>query len=74
MFKNWFLKLGWLYVPISPEGAVIASLIIFLNAWFFRLVGVHSHSAVDTLVGFFPYAVSFWVVYGWIAKHTAARN
>jgi hypothetical protein len=74
MFKNWFLKMSWIYVPISPIGAVITSIIVVLNAWFFKAVDAHSHSPSDTLLNFFPYAVSLWVIYGWIAKQTVTKN
>ncbi|HEY6161218.1 MAG TPA: hypothetical protein VI112_08345 [Bacteroidia bacterium] len=69
-----FKKRSWFYVPASVAGTFIALVTLTLNTWFFLAIDRNSHSVSDTLINFFPYFVSFWTVYGWIASNTSAKN
>jgi hypothetical protein len=69
-----FKRSGWFYFPVSVLGTIIAVVTLALNAWFFAVIDWHSHSVSDTFSNFFPYAVGFWVVYGWIASNTSGKN
>jgi putative effector of murein hydrolase LrgA (UPF0299 family) len=69
-----FKKYSWFYIPSSVAGFLIAFITITLNIWFFLAIDRSSHSVSDTLINFFPYCVSFWTVYGWIASNTSGKK
>ena len=73
MKHRWFRRLGWLYLPTSPAGWLIALLALALTVNVFVAVDRHSHSASDTLYGVFPYAALFAIITMWIASHTSAE-
>jgi hypothetical protein len=66
----WFEKWGWTYRPIDVAGWLVAALTLAACAWVFWAVDRKSHSVSDTLIGVFPYVVSFLVVFGWVASNT----
>ena len=68
----WFKKNGWVHIPVSIIGIIVALVTLALNVWFFLVIDSHSHSGSDTLINFFPYCVCFWAVYGWIARNTSS--
>jgi hypothetical protein len=70
----WFKRSGWIYQPVSFAGWSITLLTFAMCAWFFIVIDRHSHSVSDTLIGFFPYGVCFWVVTFWIASNTVENN
>jgi len=71
---NWFKKRSWVYLPASLAGWIVTLATLSLILWVFTAVDRNSHSASDTLIGVFPYAVSFLVIAGWIAHNTSDRN
>jgi hypothetical protein len=66
----WFEKRRWVYRPIDPVGWLIALLTAAACVWVFWAVDRKSHSVSDTLIGAFPYVISFLVVFGWVAANT----
>jgi len=73
MRLSWFKRFGWFYRPVAWPGwlAFILTLIFCGNV--FVAVDRHSHSASDTLYGVFPFWVSAWTIFGWLASWTAAK-
>jgi hypothetical protein len=74
MTTNWFKKFGWFYIPTSIIGAVITLLVIAFCATVFITADRNSHSASDTLYGFFPYLVSAFTILFWIAGNTSKNE
>jgi peptidoglycan/LPS O-acetylase OafA/YrhL len=71
MSKPWFRAWGWIYVPVSWQGAVVTILMLAFWVNTFLAVDRHSHSASDTLYGTFPYVVCSLVIAVWIAHKTS---
>src|SRR2546423_767988 len=64
-FKNW----GWLYVPISWQGALLSLLALTFCMQVFVAVDRHSHSVSDSLYGTFPYFACCFLLFNWVAAH-----
>lgn len=67
MKNAWFKRIGWLYLPVSIPGAVIALAAIAFCAQVFLAVDRQSHSASDTLYGVFPYFACAFLLFDWVA-------
>lgn len=67
-----FKKVGWIYLPVSVPGWIIA--ILYLAVSVLTLVSIDSryNSLSSSLIRFFPYFVSFSVIYFWIASNTSS--
>ncbi len=70
MKLHWFERFGWWYRPVSLMGVLVSAAAIALCVWVFLAVDRNSHSVSDTLIGVFPYVISFFVVWGWVASNT----
>ena len=68
---RWFNAWGWVYRPISWQGWLILGLGVVFCAQVFLAVDRNSHSASDTLYGFFPYLVSTLTLLYWVAAKTS---
>lgn len=73
MKHPWFKRVGWLYLPISLPGVIIALLALAFCAQVFLAVDRHSHSASDTLYGIFPFFACAFLLYDWIAGRTSGN-
>src|SRR6266576_815508 len=51
MNKAWFKRFGWLYWPMSWQGAAVVLLALAFCIQVFVAIDRHSHSASDTLYG-----------------------
>ena len=71
MKRNWFKRGGWVYMPVSIPGGIVALMAMASCVQVFFAVDRHSHSASDTLYGVFPYFVCTFLVYDWIATRTS---
>jgi hypothetical protein len=69
--RIWFKPIGWIYYPVSFAGWVITIITLLLCVQFFVAIDRNSHSVSDTLINFFPYAVLFIMITGWIASKTS---
>ena len=70
MKTNWFKRVGWIHLPVSVPGAIIALLALAFCAQVFFAIDRNSHSASDTLYGVFPYFACAFLLYDWIAART----
>lgn len=72
--KTHFKKLGWIYAPVSIAGWLIT--VIYLAVCVYTLVSIDMkyNSLKDSLIRFFPYLISFTVVFFWIAGNTSGKN
>jgi hypothetical protein len=69
-----FRKVGWIFFPVSIIGWVIA--IVYAAVSIFTLVSIdrNYNSLTNSLIRFFPYFISFSVVFYWIAANTSGKN
>jgi hypothetical protein len=70
----WFKRVGWLYLPVSVQGAVITLMALVFCVQVFLAIDRHSHSASDTLYGVFPYFVCAFLLFDWIAERTSEKK
>jgi hypothetical protein len=70
MKNPWFKRIGWLYLPVSLPGAVVALAALAFCVRVFLAMDRHSHSASDTLYGVFPFFACAFLLYDWIAGRT----
>jgi hypothetical protein len=74
MKKIWFKKYGWIYIPISAIGFLIAAFTIILCVHDFLAVDRNSHSVSDTYYNFIPYGGLYIIIYMWVASNTSEKN
>ena len=72
MDRAWFRSWGWVYRPVSWQGAVLLLLTLLFCVQVFLAVDRHSHSVSDTLYGIFPFVVPTLMLLNWIASKTSA--
>ncbi len=73
MRLTWFKEWGWWYRPVAWPGWLALILALAFCAQVFTSVDRHSHSASDTLYGIFPFWVSAWALFGWVASRTSQK-
>lgn len=71
MKTNWFKSWGWIYRPISWQGALVIFLALAFSLQVFLAVDRNSHSVSDTFYGIFPYVVPSWILTYWVASKTS---
>jgi hypothetical protein len=74
MKTQWFKRLGWFYVPVSPPGVIIALVALAFCVQVFIVVDRHSYSASDTLYGAFPFFASAFLLFDWVAGRTSRQS
>jgi len=74
METNWFKKVGWFYLPTTLFGFIVLLFTLAFCVNVFVVVDGHSDSVSDTLYGIFPYVVSAFSIYFWIARNTANKK
>ena len=67
----WFQRWGWVYRPVSVTGWSIAVITLAACLWVTFIADRNSHSASDTLINAFPYAMLFIIIAGWVASNTS---
>ena len=70
MERAWFRRVGWIWRPASVEGWLVSAAAATVAAWWFWAIDRHSHSASDTLIGFWPYVAPLAILWGWVASNT----
>jgi len=73
MKNAWFRRIGWLYLPVSVPGALMAVVALAFCVQVFLAVDRHSHSASDTLYGVFPYSACAFLLFDWVAGKTSDK-
>ena len=74
MQNPWFKRWGWCYRPISWQGVACMLLALAFGLQVFIAIDRHSHSASDTLYGFFPFAVPTFLLLMWVAERTSTAE
>ena len=71
MNKNWFVRKGIFFFPVSMTGWLIAAAALVYCVYIFIDIDSRSHSASDTLRNFFFMALIAGAVYSIIAFFTS---
>jgi hypothetical protein len=69
-----FRKKGWIYIPVSVIGWIIAAGYLAISAVTLVSIDKNYSSIVSSLIRFFPYFISFSVVYFWIASNSSGQK
>ncbi len=73
MAQAWFRPWGWIYRPVSAVGWLAVLLTAMFCGQVFVAIDRHSHSASDTLYGCYPYFVSTFLLWTWLADRTSRQ-
>jgi hypothetical protein len=71
MNNTWFKRFGWVYRPVSWQGAALVLLALAFCVRVFVAIDRHSHSVSDTLYGIFPYFACCFLLVHWVASNTS---
>ena len=74
MDRNWFRKIGPIYVPASITGWLLSLLTVFIAVQTFLTVDRHSHSASDTLIGAVPIIATLTLLLWLLAARSSGRD
>lgn len=69
MKKHWFKKTGWVHRPIAWAGYFSLLFFLLFAVNIIAIFGVRTNSATDAFYSAFPYIVSIFFLYEWIAWH-----
>jgi hypothetical protein len=69
-----FRKSGWIYIPVSAAGWIIA--VVYAGVSVITLISIDKsyNSLSSSLIRFFPYFISFSVVYFWVASNSSGKK
>jgi hypothetical protein len=70
----WCKRWGWFYRPVTLAGVIITLLPLAFCADVFIAVDRHSHSVSDTLYGVYPFFVTTFLLWSWVAERTAGEG
>ena len=70
----WFRRAGWLYRPANWAGVIVTLLPLAFCINVFMAIDRHSHSATDTLYGVYPFYVTTFLLWSWVADRTAGER
>ncbi len=73
MSKNWFVRKGMLFFPVSAIGWILAAASFIYCIYIFLAIDGSSHLASDTLRPFILNVIMVFIVYSIIALFTS-RN
>jgi hypothetical protein len=66
-----FKRLGWIYVPLSICGWIVTIVYLGVSIYTLIIIGQNYDSLRSSLIRFFPYFISFSVVFFWIAGNSS---
>ncbi|HVN58021.1 MAG TPA: hypothetical protein VMT63_06975 [Bacteroidales bacterium] len=67
--KYHFRKKGWIYVPVTLAGWIIAAGYAAVSIFTLVEIDLTYNSLKNSLIRFFPYFISLSVIYHWIASN-----
>jgi hypothetical protein len=68
-----FRKIGWIYIPVSVAGWITAAGYVAISVVTLVSVDKNYNSFLSSLIRFFPYFISFSVIYFWIASNCSKK-
>ena len=71
MKTKWFKNFYWFYLPVALPGYLITTLAILFCFNVFVAIDINSHSVSDMLYGIFPFFVTTFLLWDWIARKTS---
>jgi hypothetical protein len=72
--KSHFKKRGWVFLPVSAIGWIITILYAAVAVYTFAAIQKSYNYVYHSLIRFFPYFISFSVVWFWIASNMGGND
>jgi len=72
--RAWFRRRGWFHRPVTLAGVIVTLLPLAFCANVFIAIDRRSHSASDTLYGVYPFFVTTFLLWSWVADRTAGEG
>lgn len=72
--KAHFKKSGWIYLPVSLPGWIVALFFIAISVVTLVAIDNRYNSLYNSLIRFFPYFMGFSVLYFWIASNCTGKK
>lgn len=66
-----FRKRGWIFFPVSIIGWVVTIIYVAISVYTLVAIQKHYNSIYSSLIRFFPYFISFSVVWFWVASNSS---
>jgi predicted neutral ceramidase superfamily lipid hydrolase len=68
--KPLFKKTGWIYLPVSIAGWIVLLAYAVISIVTLLAIDNRYNSLTNSAIRFFPYFISYSVIYFWIAGNT----
>jgi hypothetical protein len=68
-----FRKKWWVYIPVSLFGWIVLAGFAAISVVTLVSINHNYNSIISSLIRFFPYFISFLVVYFWIASNSSEK-
>ena len=72
--KAHFRKTGWIYLPVSLIGWIVALFYFAISVITLVAIDSRYNSLYNSLIRFFPYFMGFSVLYFWIASNCTGKR
>ncbi len=72
--KTHFKKSGWIYIPNSNVGWIVVIIYVAVSIVTLIAIDWHYNSLTSTIIRFFPYFISYSVIYFWIALNSSGKD
>jgi hypothetical protein len=69
-----FKRFGWIYIPLSIPGWILTLIYLAVSVYTFIRIDQNYNSLRSSFIRFFPYFISFSVVWFWIAGNTSKNK
>jgi uncharacterized membrane protein len=69
-----FKKKGWVYFPVTIAGWIVTILYCSISIYTLVAVDRNYNSLANSLIRFFPYFISYTVIFFWIACNTSKEK
>jgi hypothetical protein len=69
-----FRKSGWIYIPVTVTGWIVLAGYAALSVVTLVSIDKNYNSLLNSLIRFFPYFISFSVIYFWISSNTSGKK
>jgi hypothetical protein len=68
--RIWFKRWGWFHRPVSVAGGLCSLVALAFCVNVFLAIDRHAHSVSDALYGVYPFFVTTFLLWSWIAERT----
>ena len=72
--KAQFKRKGWIYFPVTATGWLVTIAYCAASVYTLAAIDRNYNSLVNSLIRFFPYFISYSVIFFWIAGNTSYKD